>query len=130
MKNNNKGYLIVSRIHGKLFLHGDDMSEVNLFDTKENAIGFFAPLLSSLGSKNIKLKYESIGKLAMLKPHIIEVDTENMEEVERHIIEKKMCKLDGEYTGLFVCVCGVSVKDKILKLSVCDIAKEYLNKEV
>jgi len=46
--------------------------------------------------------------------------------IEKYLMDTKPCSLNGSVFGAFIDMVGVKVNEDILKLSVCNIVKEYI----
>ena len=125
-----KCYLVVIRLNNIHYIQlekSDSGYGLNAFENKESALkqfdGFRQKVLSSSYQNHIS---GSMGILN-LRPHIIEVPKDNPEILREYLIEDKPYELKGSVFGAFVNLAGVKVKEEILKLSVCDVAKKYIN---
>jgi len=125
-----KCYLVVvclDNIHYIQLANSDAGYSLSAFNTKDEALeqfdGFKQKALSSSYEAHIS---GSMGILN-LAPHIIEVEKNNPETLREYLIKDKPYELKGSVFGAFVNMVGVMVKEDILKLSVYDVANEYIN---
>lgn len=124
-----KCYLVVVHLNNAHYIQlvkSDAGYALSAFEKKEEALkqfdGFRQKALSSSYESHIS---GSLGVLN-LQPHIIEVEKNNPETLREYLIEDRPYELKGGVFGAFVNMAGVKVKEEILKLSVCDVAKEYI----
>jgi len=123
-------YLVALKIQGKNYIQLTKKGEgfaLSAFETKKEIIENF----SSFRDKTKSSSYEthisgSIG-IINLSPHAIEVPKDNPEILQKYIVHNKPLNLKGSVFGAFLDFVGLEVTNDIFELSVCDVAKEFIN---
>ena len=105
----------------------DDSYALHAFTEKDYALKQFESFKRKALSSNYESHISGSIGIINLRPHIIEVEKDNPETLREYLIEDRPYKLKGNVFGGFVNMYGVKVKKEILKLSVCNVAKEYIN---
>lgn len=125
-----KCYLIViclNNIHYIQLAKSDGGYSLSAFEEKSKALEKFTAFKDKAMSSSYESHISGSMGIINLKPHIIEVPKDNPEFLRDYLIEDKPYELKGSVFGAFVNLAGVKVKEEILQLSVCDVAKEIIN---
>lgn len=125
-----KCYLVViclNNIHYIQLAKSDRGYSLSAFEEKSKAIEQFTGFKDKAMSSSYESHISGSMGIINLSPHIIEVPKDNPEFLRDYLIEDKLYELKGSVFGAFVNLAGVKVKEEILQLSVCDVAKEIIN---
>jgi len=125
-----KVYLVVINVNNELYVQlteVDGRHKLTAFLSKDEALSQF----DDFRKKAISSDYEnhisgSVG-IINIYPHIIEMDKDKPESIGEYILNMKPFELKGSVFGAFINMSGVLVTEEILKLSVCNVAKEYID---
>lgn len=124
-----KCYLIVVCLSGAHYIQlakSDSGFSLSAFEQKEDALNKFDGFKQKAMSPNYENHISGSIGIMNLNPHIIEVELDNPESLKEYLIEDRPYELKGSVHGAFINMWGVKVKEEILKLSVCDVAKTYI----
>lgn len=127
-----KCYLIVVHIQNVYYIQlaeSNGSYSLDAFETKDEALNQFNGFNAKIKSSSYESHISGSLGIINLKPYIIEVPKDNPEVLRKYLIEDKPYLLKGSVFGAFMNFAGVKVKKEIIDLSVCDVAKKYIQEE-
>lgn len=125
-----KCYLIVVCVENQNYIQlaeSDGKYTLRAYHTKEEALKEFESFKEKALSSNYETHISGSIGIINLRPHVIGVDKNDPKSLAEYVIDESPYVLKGSTFGAFIDMAGVKVKEEILTLSVCDVAKDCID---